>query len=859
MQKTVISDAYRGELYLARTAREQNGALSGIRTISLSTLLEEESDSREAVLLQLRRMFCSCRKEYPVYGDMFSYAAFFAEILSFAENCLLYGIKAEDLPAGDAREEELRRILQKVLQMDLAAARNAEKIPARLAEAEKLQNACLIPSFFTDCWHARLQDRLGLCLPVYKPSSSHAEKLLFSADNPCRELEAIAQDIIRRRVPSNVILADPSSQLPVLKEVFARYRIPYSLTAESMPSLIYIRFAALAEAAVRQDGEHLFACLRCNAFPVPFPKDLLSFAEETLSSVRPDGSIHVLLAGCAAFKDRAAETETAEKRINEWFASCADELSALFGASSSREILSAAYEIIRKNPLLKDPEALKEGLALRGTLAGCLDSIESTDDLLYFLQMLKTHSVSRHQTVSSFCTVTDLRHPVDPAPVSYVAGCSGTAYPGFTAESGLFDEQYTARIPGYPSLMERHDLYMKNMKWVEESAAQTLIYSCPGSDLQGREIQIAYELEEMFGKGKAVPWPLALPPYRPGSIHRLSPESAAALFLEDGRITGSVSTIERWFSCPYAWFLQSGLKLYVSSMPDADAAGIGTIQHAVLEAAVRTLHKQYGEMKEEDVSALIRPCFDALRAMHPRRSALLDLTEKRMLQSLMKSLAYLADYEKHTSFQPAEAEYRFLAPITEHVTLRGTIDRVDFFDGAFRIIDYKSSEHSLSPSAISSGTQLQLLSYLIIAAGLFDKIPYGAYYFSLKEPSISLPAAGLSGRGKNREVVRSLLTKEDLENAVRKARMLRGTTYTDHKDAVDDSGNYVSMPSGEHRYETACSVIHTLYEYFYTEIEQGNIELAPLEGACTFCDFRTICRHHGDFRSRPKITDAKGV
>ena len=222
-------------------------------------------------------------------------------------------------------------------------------------------------------------------------------------------------------------------------------------------------------------------------------------------------------------------------------------------------------------------------------------------------------------------------------------------------------------------------------------------------------------------------------------------------------------------------------------------------------------------------------------------------------------MTFLDAYEKHTSFEPAYAEKKFVFPITEHIILRGTIDRMDVFHHAFRIIDYKSSPHALSPAAIASGTQLQLLSYLITATEESSLTPYGAHYFSLKEPDLSLPAATLAGRGKNREVVHHLFTKEELDEALIKERQLKGSWYDDNPTPLDDSGTFVAGLKSEHSYALAKDVMHALYDHFYTAVSNGDISLAPLETACAFCDYRTICRFHGNYRQRPEIVEAKGV
>lgn len=858
MHNTVLTDAYRGELYLARAAAA-SGAVSGIRIMTLSSLLGEESDPEEAVLLAVSRTFRSRKEEYPVYGDMFGYPAFFSEILSFARECILYGIRAEDLPEADGRERELKRIIAGVLETDLAEKRNTARREERIAAAAAMENLSMIPGFPSDVCHAGIWNRLREFIPVVPMPECRPAKRMLRADNPCREIEAIAQDIVRRQLPCIVILTAPASQMPVLREVFARYRIPFSCTGEQVPSAVHRRFALLVRAALRRDAASLFACIRSNAFSVPFPGDLFGFLEETMDGISPDGGIHRLLEECAAFAGRASSVAAKEARTAAWFQSVRQETDLLFSAADPAAVLRAAFEIIRRSPLLSTADGMKDGRTLRSVLQECMPEVRDADDVLFLLQQIEGYMSSRRETVTSFCTVTDLRHPVDPARVSYVAGCSGTDYPGFRARSGLFDEQYTARVPGYPSLAERHAAYMDALRWIGTSASDEILYSCACRDLQGREIQTAYELEAAFGRNGTGTWPLTVRAASGSRPHAITPETAMALYIDHDTVTGSVSTIERWFACPYSWFLQSGLGLRKDEIPDADAAGIGTIQHAVMETALNRLHKDYAGMDAAAVRDVIHPCFEVLRALHPGRKELLSLSEERMHRSLMKALSCLSAYEKHTSFVPAEAEYRFQHAITDHVILRGTIDRIDFFGPAFRIIDYKSSEHSLSPTAIAAGTQLQLLSYLIAAAEITGRTPYGAYYFSLKEPGISLPAAMLTGRGKNRETVRCSLDEGETEAAIRKARMLKGATYTDNVTAIDDDGSFVSMPRGDHSYEKACEVIHTLYEYFYQEISRGSIAAEPLEDACTFCDFRTVCRHRGSYRRRPTITDTKGV
>lgn len=856
MKKTLLIEPYRKNLFLARLAKANNGAIRGIKTITLHALLNEERNEEEALLLSIYHLFQKDKENYPVYGDMFQYPAFFKEVLSFTKKCILYDIPASALPVRDSREKELKKIVEVMMACPLMEKRNRAMRDNAIRQATLREDIEVVPSFVDDPYYASVLEALHF--PIVHKTCNPA-KHLYHADNPALEIEAVAQDIVKHVKPCNVILMNPSSSLAFLKETFTRYDIPYSLVIDHRQSLFFHRFIALVRAALHRDGNTLISAIEADAFPVPFPSDLLAFAAETLADMKATVSISDTLIDNPAFADREKEIRQRENRMSQWFAKEKHDLDLLYASANPQMIVRNAYTILTNHPCLSTKEGMEDGLALRNILNTCLNDIQDENDLQFLLACLSSYSPSSLTLSSSFCTVTDARHPVDAAIVTYVVGCTASAYPGFKALSGIFDEQYVKAVPGYPAMQERYALYMKNFAWISESATEELHYSYAENDLQGREVQIAYDLETMFAGEKAqLLRPVALPSSRK-TKHQLSPSIAQALYVENDTVTGSISTIERWFNCPYSWFIQSGLKVHQNNLPDADAAGIGTIQHAVMEQAVKKYGKDYTKMPEEEIRQIIHSCFAVLKSLHPHKETILALSEKRMLMSLIKAMRFLDSYERHTSFVPAYAEKKFILPITEHVILRGTIDRMDVFNNAFRIIDYKSSTHALSPAAIASGTQLQLLSYLITAAEDSSLTPYGAHYFSLKEPDISLPAATLAGRGKNREVVHHYFTDAQLEEAVIKERQLKGAWYDDNPVTLDDSGTYIAGLKTAHSYPLAREVMHTLYEHFYDAVSNGDISLAPLETACAFCDFRTICRFHGNYRQRPTIVEAKGV
>ena len=57
------------------------------------------------------------------------------------------------------------------------------------------------------------------------------------------------------------------------------------------------------------------------------------------------------------------------------------------------------------------------------------------------------------------------------------------------------------------------------------------------------------------------------------------------------------------------------------------------------------------------------------------------------------------------------------------------------------------------------------------------------------------------------------------------------------------------------RYPQAKALMEHLYSYFYQQIKAGNISLSPKEEACTFCDYRGICRFHGRYEKIKPIKE----
>lgn len=856
MKTILCSEEQKDPIWRSLLAERNVSAIRDVRLLTLSNLFRSEArEDRCATPLKLAHLLAERQEEFPVYRDMFPYPAFVGEILSFARSLALYGIHPEELPESTAGQKELQNILRLALTLPLSETECAARRNDVLTELSSLEDLEIRIRFEADPFRFRFLSELIEQNPkaVLRKEVRTPSVIEFrNARSVRQEAEACAQEIVRRGIPCAVVLADYGNTVMVTEQVFSRYEIPYStLSSPCTPSLPGI-FTVLARLALYKDSEHLLEALRHDAFPLPCREPLLSWLEHTLTDLSAP-----LLSGAisdALLMQEKKQAGVMDRMASEYFGSIEPWLSALLSVSAPGEALSAAYEVMKENPLVHVPSEMEAGLSILNHLNETLPLIQSEQDAVFVLREIDGIRIRTSRTASSFCTITDLFHPCEPAETLYVLGCSSRSFPGAPVMKGLFDESYVSNVASFPSLEERHTLFKEQLSWLEESSDR-LIYSYASGDYQGRAIEPSFELTSRFSS--PVPWVIdSLRPSVP-SVHKLEPDTAASLYTkEDGRIHSSISRIERFFCCPYSWFLQSGLKIRRPMTAAMDAATAGNLQHAFMEHAAETAGKQYCSLTKEDIREFLSPSFVSLCAMYPKETTMITLWEERMIDGLERSLRILSKIEAAGPvWNPVAAESRFDQTITDGVQLNGIIDRIDESPASLRILDYKSSSKSLSEKKILAGLQLQLLSYLIIAVQERGLHPAGVYYFSLKPDNTPLKAGTFKKTNKT-ELFRDFSDPSLYESAEQSARRVNGWAIDDPLIDPSDYRLLFNPGTGFHDYDSIESLLKELYRIFYEDAVSGKTDVDPVEGACMFCDYRAVCRFHGEERTpEPVISE----
>ena len=414
-------------------------------------------------------------------------------------------------------------------------------------------------------------------------------------------------------------------------------------------------------------------------------------------------------------------------------------------------------------------------------------------------------------------------------------------YPGFKGREGFLNEQ-VLESTNYPSIEKRYQHHAKAHAYLEKSA--NTFYLLPGSSIDGK----ANEFEETLLQYDV--YNIAIPdnPTFVLNEHALDEQTAHAAFFEKNVLHGSISSFEKYFNCPYCYFLNYGLDLYIDRETKCDAAAAGTIVHKVFEKLVDKYHKEYYNATEEDIDEILNQYQERYTLVLPTQIELNDAMLKRIKQTVLNELIFIKSMELNTIYQPKETEYPFKETIVsdgiDEVVLKGVIDRVDEAGPLFRIIDYKTSDHDLKPADILQGLQLQLLTYALIYQKVTDKHPIGQFYLNVTKPKSKIDNFKYSKTG---GVVEKLVTDEMISENFMKAHQLKGLVFALDEN-LDQDENHIKTGRKDARMidlDLTRKYIKDIYLYLLKTIRSGEIPVRPVEGACQYCEYHSICHFKG--------------
>lgn len=346
---------------------------------------------------------------------------------------------------------------------------------------------------------------------------------------------------------------------------------------------------------------------------------------------------------------------------------------------------------------------------------------------------------------------------------------------------------------------------------------------------------------------------------RAESADALSPAAARALYGALGSL--SVTRLERFAACPFAFFAQYGLKPERVDPFELNTKDEGTFFHSAVNEFLLRSMDDLGELTAEAagtrMDAVSDLLLDAMRASGPLGDSAVALAERRRLKSTARvCAAVLAEHMRGSRFHTAALEQSFgredgkrALTLPGGCVLEGRIDRIDEWrDGAMdylRVIDFKRGGKSLKLSEAYYGLRLQLPVYLAAAQRRRDALSAGVYYFTLDEGIVDLqssdPGAVEAERRKRFRMEGLMPSDPELLKALSPApaEVLKLRTTA---SGAPYKGS-VTAEESDYRALTECALRRA--EEHLSRIRSGECAAAPARmeqsNPCAWCDWHKIC------------------
>lgn len=367
---------------------------------------------------------------------------------------------------------------------------------------------------------------------------------------------------------------------------------------------------------------------------------------------------------------------------------------------------------------------------------------------------------------------------------------------------------------------------------------------------------------------------------------QLPPETIALLY---GRyLHASVSKLELYARCGFAYFLKYGLRLKEREMYQVDVRNVGVILHSVMEGLFKqvrdTRNNDWENFPEDErmlmVTELVNRAAEESAGDffedNARNAYMLQMIERMaqtsagMLQKHIR-LGSMKPGMLEKTFDSAKDEvgsYLFELPNQIQMSINGKIDRVDVEeeDGTvyIKVIDYKSSTRKLSLEEVLNGEQLQLVTYSAIAYEI-EKMIYpdkniqiaGLLYYSFDDPVIEIESSEIDTDTEQPEfsdqekLDAERMEKMKLQGFVNESpAVIQKMDHTcnqslpvklDKNGDIKKSENVVSAD----QIRTIMELTRENIEELGSQIAKGKIAIEPYKNksntGCDYCEFKNIC------------------
>lgn len=692
MQKTyIVASAYTQAVQ--NLLLEESAIHIGTRVLPFSVACMPNNYNQKQIEFEIFRALS--QEAFPLLGASFKSPQIIKTLVDFVIELRCYGISISSLPQKTQRDFEIYHALKItdtwIPELSLPEG-DVYVYNAGLSHAQTTFLRNHMTNFIEPSYHSN-------------PSVRVYEALNFR-----QELEGAVQDILcSNSQEATLAIFDLQSHAPFIESVFQRYNMPLSLQNRTFDVIKY-QYLSLLRFHVNPSTKTLLEMIACNALDLSRPEALITYIrhyklEYTDISLPFDFAVDSDL---RQMKDLYALQNLIQEdhgKLIDFLVSC-ETLSLHEFIRTSLSIISETHKH-KVRPLLR-------------YVQNVYTLIDEHTIPLFLSHINELTDSSKIKSTIKVVDANTVHHDAGPL---YVLNLTSKNYPNLKSRTGIIDEKYCSSIEGYPTLETRNHFMLESKRLLfKKSAILNLSFS--HATYEGKSLEAAYDVESLIREKGIKPqaWKISESQSGISISKRITEEHARGIFSPEGFISGSVSSFEQYVTNPLDFFYKEGLKLSEPPVYELDGRLFGTLNHTYLEAAFN--NKQINVW---DQYAPFLPRDDAFLTIIQRLNTKALTFHQMILKNALESSDYVpTDFERYFRFDTLFAGIQF----------RGIIDRIDMNNDSILIIDYKSSPQSLSMERVRNGTQLQLLTYALIARILYQKPIQGVFYYGLSRRTI---------------------------------------------------------------------------------------------------------------------------
>ena len=364
--------------------------------------------------------------------------------------------------------------------------------------------------------------------------------------------------------------------------------------------------------------------------------------------------------------------------------------------------------------------------------------------------------------------------------------------------------------------------------------------------------------------------------------YKLDKTKALQLYKKEDRdLSVSPSRLEKYCRCPFAHFVDYGLRPYERRIFEMAGREIGDVYHEIMMKLSERLtdkgiditdersrwqtitYEEYQRLIREIIAEEISGYAEGLLAHtgeeEYRTARLSQIAEyvgwiliNHVRAGSIKEAAFEAPFARGSSIPPIEIDAG-----GEKVYIEGIIDRIDILpDGSVKVIDYKSGNERFSVKEAKAGWKLQLMLYLKagLEYGRQHREPAGVFYFLIENPMVDMSKADRDET--DSRVDGELANMFRLEGAIVNDPVViqsiagefagRSTIVPLRNSANGISGTGNDRLFEKEDFAELLEEVTQKVKETCSGIVSGDIKVAPKQkdlnmSACTYCKYKNIC------------------